>query len=121
MSTQPNTWSVRGESNQPAGRLTAQELIQSWRAGSMPTPFCWCKDMAQWLPMGVIARFWQHQHGADRRVGVEGGAVLQHNGDRAVGRNLRNCEPCPSAHLATEGLSMNAIEDAAALSGEPFG
>lgn len=38
MSTQPNTWYVRGEGNQPAGPLTVQELIQSWRAGSMPTP-----------------------------------------------------------------------------------
>ncbi len=58
MSTQSGPWYIRGEGNQPAGPFTADQLIQSWRAGRLDAnTICWREGMSQWLPLAQVELF----------------------------------------------------------------
>ena len=79
------------------------------------------------LVASVIGFLWAQSHAPGNiSTALSGGwvlkgAILQYNGRSRCWGNPPHREPCSGAHLATERLSMNAMEDAAALSGEPFG
>jgi hypothetical protein len=52
MTTNSASWYVPGEGKQPAGPFTAEQLVQSWRAGKISDrTMCWREGMAQWLPL----------------------------------------------------------------------
>ncbi len=58
MGEQRSSWYVRGKGNQPTGPFTAEELIQSVRAGRLdPNTICWCEGMSQWLPLSQMEPF----------------------------------------------------------------
>ena len=52
MSSNSPAWYLPGEGKQPAGPFTAEQLIQSWRAGKISDrTMCWREGMTQWLPL----------------------------------------------------------------------
>ena len=58
MSTQSGSWYIRGEGNRPTGPFTAEELIQSCRAGRLDaSTICWREGMPQWLPLAQVEPF----------------------------------------------------------------
>ncbi len=58
MGTQSGSWYLRGDGNQPAGPFTAEQLIQSWRAGRLEaSTICWREGMSQWLPLAQVEPF----------------------------------------------------------------
>ena len=58
MSTSSPSWYIPGEEKQPAGPFTAEQLFQSWRAGTLSdTTMCWREGMAQWLPLAQVEPF----------------------------------------------------------------
>jgi HEAT repeat protein len=55
MTTDSPSWYIPGEGKQPAGPFTAEQLIQSWRAGKISDKtMCWQDGMPQWLPLGQV-------------------------------------------------------------------
>jgi hypothetical protein len=58
MGEQRSSWYVRGKDNQPTGPFTAEELLQSVRAGRLDlNTVCWCEGMSAWLPLGEVKPF----------------------------------------------------------------
>ena len=58
MNASGSAWYIPGEGKQPTGPFTAEQLIQSWRAGRLdPNILCWCEGMSQWLPMSQVEPF----------------------------------------------------------------
>ena len=58
VSTPSGSWYIRGEGNRPAGPFTADELIQSWRAGRLDAnTICWREGMPQWLRLAQVEPF----------------------------------------------------------------
>lgn len=49
------SWYIPGEGGKPVGPFTAEELTQSWRAGTInERTMCWREGMGQWLPLSQI-------------------------------------------------------------------
>ena len=58
MGEQATSWYIPGEGKQPAGPFTAEQLIQSWRAGRLDaSTICWREGMSQWLPLSQVEPF----------------------------------------------------------------
>jgi hypothetical protein len=58
MGEQRSSWYVRGKGNQPTGPFTAEELLQSVRAGQLdPNTICWREGMSQWIALLKVEPF----------------------------------------------------------------
>ena len=58
MTTGASCWYIPGDGQQPAGPFTAEEIIQSWRAGRVDgNTICWREGMPQWLPLAQVEPF----------------------------------------------------------------
>ena len=58
MTTNSNSWYIPGEGKKPAGPFTAEQIIQSWRAGGVKGgTLCWQEGMSQWLPLAQVEPF----------------------------------------------------------------
>ena len=52
------SWYVPGKGKEPAGPFTAEQLIESWKAGRLgANTVCWREGMSQWLPLGAVEPF----------------------------------------------------------------
>ncbi len=55
---QATSWYIPGEGRKPVGPFTAEQLIQSWRAGKISDKtMCWREGMTQWLPLAQVEPF----------------------------------------------------------------
>ena len=51
-------WFLPGESNQPAGPFTAEQVLDAWHAGKIAeTTLCWREGLADWLPLTQVGVF----------------------------------------------------------------
>ncbi len=58
MSSNPPSWYIPGEGQKPAGPFTAEQIIESWRAGGISEKtMCWQEGMPQWLPLIRVEPF----------------------------------------------------------------
>ena len=58
MDTGGSCWYIGGEGNQPAGPFSAEQIIESWCAGSVDAnTVCWREGMAEWLPLSQVEPF----------------------------------------------------------------
>jgi GYF domain 2 len=58
MSTNSPSWYVPGEGRRPVGPLTAEQLIESWRAGRISDrTVCWREGMSDWRPLSQTEPF----------------------------------------------------------------
>ena len=58
MTTDSPSWYIPGEARRPTGPFTAEQLIQSWRAGRISDKtMCWREGMTQWLPLVQVDPF----------------------------------------------------------------
>ena len=58
MITNPASWYVPGEGKKPAGPFTAEQIVESWRAGRLnEKTLCWQEGMAKWLPLTQVEPF----------------------------------------------------------------
>jgi tetratricopeptide (TPR) repeat protein len=53
-----SSWYIRGKGNRLLGPFTAEELIDSWRAGQVDAiDLCWCEGMPQWVSLASVEPF----------------------------------------------------------------
>jgi len=58
MSTDSPSWYIPGKGKEPAGPFTAEQLLQSWRSGTLDAnTICWREGMDQWLPLAQVEPF----------------------------------------------------------------
>ena len=58
MTTNSASWYIPGEGKKPAGPFTAEQIIESWRAGRLnEKTLCWQEGMAKWLPLAQVEPF----------------------------------------------------------------
>ena len=58
MNTQSSSWYIPGEGKKPVGPFTAEQVIESWRAGRLTeNTLCWQEGMAKWLPLAQVEPF----------------------------------------------------------------
>jgi hypothetical protein len=58
MTTNSPSWYVPAEGKKPAGPFTAEQIIESWRAGRLDkNTLCWREGMAKWLPLAQVEPF----------------------------------------------------------------
>ena len=58
MTTNSPSWYIPGQGNKPAGPFTAEQIIESWRAGRLDkNTLCWREGMAKWLPLAQAEPF----------------------------------------------------------------
>ena len=52
------SWYIPGEGKKPVGPFTAEQIIESWRAGRLTEKtLCWQEGMAKWLPLAEVEPF----------------------------------------------------------------
>lgn len=58
MSDQSSHWYIPGDGQQPAGPFSAEQIIQSWRAGRVDAnTICWREGMPEWRPLSQVEPF----------------------------------------------------------------
>lgn len=58
MASQSPSWYIVGESQNPVGPFTAEQLANSWREGRIgEKTMCWREGMTEWLPLTQVAPF----------------------------------------------------------------
>ena len=58
MTTNSVSWYIPGEGKKPVGPFTAEQVIESWRAGRLSEKtLCWREGMAKWLPLTQVEPF----------------------------------------------------------------
>ncbi len=78
MSEQSRCWYIPREGSQPAGPFSAEQIIQSWRAGRVDAnTICWREGMPQWLPLSQVEPF------ASRVRSASGGSKAQGRGGQS--------------------------------------
>jgi tetratricopeptide (TPR) repeat protein len=55
MTTNSPCWYLPGEGKKPVGPFTAEQIVESWRAGRLnEKTLCWQEGMAKWLPLEQV-------------------------------------------------------------------
>ena len=58
MSDPSHCWYIRADGKVPVDAFSAEELLQSWRAGRLDgNTLCWCEGMPEWLPLRKVEPF----------------------------------------------------------------